>query len=610
MGYSYFLKGLFDLANTFASQIKVGRICSLFLVGGGMMSAQAMNNQVADRANVSALQGDLVTIKIDAPKSASTDKVNKNVDQISKDAPKKAIRTVSLQKTPNATKNKDTPQYSDTDKKIPLKSAVQAQPIIPELGLSSTPKQEKSAVSIPPSAAANQSSPIPTSTNSSSDKAALPTLQFAPNNRVKVAVGPSASSINYDDARTIGRINTGLGYYQTNGNSTNFGVHADAATMLGSNFAIGSNLSFYPQKKDVGLNGVWRIGETGVHLKAASSYSWGEQEFDFSSGKQTLGLSQAAYYLSGHYAVPQKTAAWLHSVGISAWGARAYQSSHNIAPVSYVVENADNYRLLEDTFKLATGRLIGTALDTQIALRSNLVGKLSLGVEQLKFPFANGTQEKTTTGYYDLAMYYEPISDLLLSLAYKNGASETRTTIAAESHGLKVSAFQNRGQNGLDSNKGLLLSYNFLNNKARSSDTLAQRMRPQATLDNSQLLNNAATRPTQIPNVFLAKVDTTAVGQLFKVDKKSLPPGTSVDSQGNLLIPVGSKKLDGARLGSTATDKDPIYDYTNTVSIVNANLVVRLKNLSTPAIGAQNIYTFYLSDSQKKKWRIQMTNRR
>lgn len=606
MGYLYFIRGLFDLINLFANKIKIGGgIGSLFLVSG-MMSAQAMNNEVADRAKVSGLQGDLVTIQIDAPKPAPTDKVKKNVARISKDAPKKTIGAVSLQKNHSATKNKDTPQHSDADKKDQVKSAVQVQPIIPDLGLSSTPKQEKSVASILPSAAANPSSPIPTSTNSASDKAALPTLQFSPNNRVKVAVGPSTSSINYDDTRTIGRINTGLGYYKTNSNSTNFGVHADAATMLGSNFAIGSNLRFYPQKKDVGLNGVWRIGETGVHLKAASSYSWGEQEFDFSSGKQTLGLSQAAYYLSGHYAVPKETVAWLHSVGISAWGARAYQSSHNIAPVSYLVENSDRFYLLEDTFKLATGRLIGTSLDTQIALRSNLVGQLSLGIEQLKFPFANGTQEKTTKGYYDLAMHYEPISDLLLSLAHKSGASETRTTIAAESHGLKVSAFQNRGQDGLDSNKGLMVSYNFLNSKTRSADTLAQRMRPQATLNNSQLLNNAATRPSQIPNVFLAKVDTTAVRQISKVDKKVLPPGSIVNAQGDLIIPIGTGTLNETTRGS-GTSQDPSYDGKIIADVIGENLVVHLKDLPAPALGTKDIYTFYIGYDNNTDY-IYMTN--
>lgn len=617
MDYPHFPRSLFDSVSACVSQITVRRVCSLFLIGGGIISAQAMNNEVADRANLSAQQGDLVTIKVDdTPKPASTNKIKKKPHHISKSAAKQPANSASSQKT-------------HTAKKIFVESSVQAEPMTsdsaatakqeePIIATSSSATKDQSSTAIAsPSTQTNQSprttnpsltSPISsrttnqslaspvssgTATNQSSDPAALPMLQFSPGDNVKVAVGPSTSSINYEDDRTIGRVNTGLGYYQANQASTNFGVQLDMATMLGSQFAIGSNLSFYPQKKDVGLNGVWRIGETGMHIKAASSYTWGQQEFDFLSGKQTLDLSQAAYYLSGHYAVPKEAVTWLHSVGISAWGARAYQSSRNIAPVSYVVENPDSFLLLEDTFKLSTGRLIGTALDTQIALSNNLVGKISLGVEQLKFPFADGTQEKNTKGYYDLAMYYEPISDLLLSLAYKNGASEARTTIAAESHGVKLSAFQNRGQNGLDSNKGIMVSYTLLNGKTNTTDTLAQRMRPQATLNNSELLNDAATRPSQIPNVFLAKVDTTAVRQLSKIDKKVLPPGSTLNNQGDLIIPIGTGILNEITRG-TGADRDPDYNDKVIANVVNSNLVVHLKELPAPALGTKDIYTFYI----------------
>lgn len=598
MDYPCFLRGLFDLVSACANRINVSRICALFFISTGTLTAQAMNNEAADRANLYAQQGDLVTIKIDSPNLPSANTVKKNVHRVSKDATKKTMSTASLQKAHTATKNKNTSLYSDTAKKTFVESVVQEEPIIPKPDLASTPKQEKSVTPISFSAPTNPSStasrPLTTTTNQSSDKAALPTLQFSPGDHVKVAVGPSTSSIHYDDDRAIGRVNTGLGYYQANQESTNFGVQVDMATMLGSHFSIGSNLSFYRQKKDVGLNGVWRVGETGVRLKAASSYSWGQQEFDFLSGKQTLDLSQAAYYLSGHYAVPKETATWLHSVGMSAWGARAYQSSKYIAPVSYVIETADNFKLMEDTFKLSTGRLIGTALDTQVALRSNLVGQLSLGVEQLKFPFADGTQEKSTKGYYDLAMHYEPISNLLLSLAHKRGASETRTTIAAESHGVKLSAFQNRGQDGLDSNKGIMLSYSLLSGKTHTTDTLAQRMRPQATLNNSELLNDAVTRPSQIPNVFLAKVDTTAVRQLGKVDKKILRDGSTVNEQGDLIIPIRTGgTLDEITRGA-GTDRDA--DYTDRViaSVVSNNLVIRVKDLPAPALGTKDIYTFYI----------------
>ena len=93
--------------------------------------------------------------------------------------------------------------------------------------------------------------------------------------------------------------------------------------------------------------------------------------------------------------------------------------------------------------------------------------------------------------------------------------------------------------------------------------------------------------------MFLAKVDTTAVRQLLKVDKKSLPPGSTVNAQGDLIIPIGTGTLNEITRGA-GTDRDAEYNERVIASVISNNLVVHLKDLSAPALGTKDIYTFYI----------------
>ncbi|MCC7006358.1 MAG: hypothetical protein IT497_06920 [Ottowia sp.] len=492
-----------------------------------------------------------------------------------------AIEVASVEGEVGADGNRSAVQVGEISKK-----PVQAMRVASTVSTAGTPltlqAQEKQATTIP--------SGLPSGPSQAAT--ALPTLQFASGDRVNSSVGASSSSVNYKSDETIGSINLGLGY-QLPVTGSKLGVQGDAATLLLDDVAVGTNVSFYPQKRDIGLNGVWRVSDTGFRLIAATHYSWGKQDFDFISGRQTVRLSQIAYYLSGRYVVPKADLTWLHSVGLSAWGALAYQSSAGLDPVIYVAQNPLTYDIVKDALKLSEGRLTGTAVDAQMALHDRVVAQVSLGVEQLKFPFSDGTQEKNTKGYYDLSLYYEPVDELLLSGTYKSGAGEARTVIAGEAYGWKLGVFQSWGQSGLSSNKGVVLSYNLLSGKARSSSgTLAQRMRPMAVLGKSQLLSDAVTRPMQIPTIFLAKVDPTAARTVAAIIKKDLPSGYTVNAQGDLSVPVGT----GGLTLTSVMRNGVVYSDISKVAVTGNQIVFRTKDLPEPSVGGTDTYVVNVTD--------------
>ena len=54
------------------------------------------------------------------------------------------------------------------------------------------------------------------------------------------------------------------------------------------------------------------------------------------------------------------------------------------------------------------------------------------------------------------------------------------------------------------------------------------------------MLKEALTRPSQLPQAFLAKVDTTAVSQVAKISKTGLPAGVTINREGDMFITVGT----------------------------------------------------------------------
>ena len=356
-------------------------------------------------------------------------------------------------------------------------------------------------------------------------------------------VSPGSTSLLYRDKRVVGSISLGFGYLKQENSNASTAGKAELAVLPFNNIAVGSTLTLTDSiRKDLFLNTVWQFPDSGFRIKATGGGLWGNQNFTFPSGRATIDIEQFSYVVSTQYIIPKiETAATLHSVGLSVWGSRATQLSNADGPRFFEVVSVTEYTIFSDPLALSEGRLFGISADAQIALLSNIVTKGSIGYEQLRYPFADGSSETNRSAYYNVSMLCEPIVGMTLGAGYKAGAGENRIDLSAQIGNWQLMMYQNNGQNGIADNKGAMLTCQlFLSGSKKPQGALASRMQPIQSNDSSALLASATTRPSQLPQSFLAKVDTTAISKVLKVMKAGVSPGVTVNNEGDIFITVGS----------------------------------------------------------------------
>ncbi|MEI6651601.1 MAG: hypothetical protein WCL42_03370 [Chlorobiaceae bacterium] len=372
----------------------------------------------------------------------------------------------------------------------------------------------------------------------------LPSLPLAfADGAVEGRVSPGSTSLQYHDKRTIGSINLGIGYLKQENSNAGVAGKAELAVLPFNNVAVGSALTLTDSvRNDLLLNTVWQLPDSRFSIKATGGYLWGNQNFTFPSGQATIDLEQFSYVVSTQYIIPKTEAATtLHSVGFSVWGARATQLSNADGPRFFEVVSATDYTIYSDPLSLSEGRLFGASADAQIALQPNIVTKGSIGYEQLRYSFADGSSEINRSAYYNVTMLCELLAGMTVGAGYKAGAGENRIDFSAQISNWQLTMYQNNGQHGIADNRGAMLTCQlFLSDSRKLQGTLASRMQPIQSNDSSTLLAAATTRPSQLPQSFLAKVDTTAISNVLKVNKAGLSPGVSVNHEGDIFITVGT----------------------------------------------------------------------
>jgi len=100
------------------------------------------------------------------------------------------------------------------------------------------------------------------------------------------------------------------------------------ATLPKDFLAVGASAVIYEKRRDMILSTILQVPNSGFRFRASGGYLWGEQTFDFLSGEADIDLDQYSWLLSTSW-VPseEQRGNWLHSVGMSVWGARANQTS-------------------------------------------------------------------------------------------------------------------------------------------------------------------------------------------------------------------------------------------------------------------------------------------
>ncbi|MEI8032515.1 MAG: Ig domain-containing protein [Chlorobiaceae bacterium] len=340
--------------------------------------------------------------------------------------------------------------------------------------------------------------------------------------KINAAFNPAGTTLQYNGDNTIATASLGFGYLKKPNELAATGQELKAATMIGSQIAAGTDFSIYQSHKDLVVNTLLQVPDSGFRFRLSGGYLWGAQNFDFPSGTANIDLEQFSYLFSTQYILPKsRSISFLQSIGLSAWGARANQLSNADGPRLFLQDSGTEYLIMNDPLALSEGHLFGASGDMQIALRSNMVVKGSVGYEQLRFPFADGTSELNRKTFYNVDLNYEPFPSLAIGGGYKAGASEKRTTLVAGIRNWSLSAFINKGQNGVSDNRGVMLTYTLaIPGRNRQTD-LASRLQPNRGSDKSTMLADALIRPVQIPQTFLAKVDLTAVTQVGTATRSS-----------------------------------------------------------------------------------------
>ncbi|MEI8032487.1 MAG: hypothetical protein WCH05_03985 [Chlorobiaceae bacterium] len=429
----------------------------------------------------------------------------------------------------------------------------------------------------------------------------LPSVPLAlADGAVNGSLSTGSTNLHYRDNSTFVSLNLGLGYLKDQNAGSALAGKVELATLPASNLALGSTISLTDKtRRDLVLNAIWQLPDSGLRFKATGGYLWGNQTFDFVSGAANVNIEQFGYVLSTEYIIPKSDDLnCLHSIGLSLWGARANQTSNGDGTRYFTVDAADYYLIKNDPLALSEGRLCGASADTQIAILSNLVAKGSVGYEQLRFPFAEGTSELNRSAYYNVDFLYELIPDVTFGAGYRSGAGEDRINASATAGNWQLSAFQNTGQNGVAYNRGVMLSFHLGASAGKPQGSLARRMQPSRTSDRRALLAAATTRPVQLPQSFLAKVDRSAVTEVAKVSK-NVPAGTTVNSDGDVFVTVGT----GAPVITGITQNGTSVTYATTITTTTTQLVIHTRQLPAAQAGGDT-YLISVTDGASTPYTV------
>lgn len=411
------------------------------------------------------------------------------------------------------------------------------------------------------------------------------------------SIGATGTKFHVESKNYLAQL--GLDYVSPK-SSYGIGVKADGAALLSDTLALGTNLTFNNINEAV-LNAVWLPKDLPIKTKLSAAYMWGKQDFNFYSGNAPASLTQASYYFSSQYVVPKEQSDYLHSVGASTWGSRANQTN-NPTPVYTTVETASAYNIMMDPRKLALGQLQGGAFDLQAGFSKQVIGKASLGYESLKFPFSDGSQELNKRIYQDYVVQYQPIPEVALQAGYKLGAAMNNIMLSAAYSGWKLTAFKNNGQNGITGNQGMALTYSIPLDGKPGAPTFGTLVRPELIGNSAYVLRDAAIRPVQLPQAFMAKVDTTAVTMAASISKTGLGPGVTVNQAGDAMVAVGV----GNGVITGVTRNGAPFAYASSISSTPSGIVI--KTLALPnALPTGDTYVVSQTDSAGTPYFVNFT---
>jgi len=156
----------------------------------------------------------------------------------------------------------------------------------------------------------------------------------------------------------------------------------------------------------------------------------------------------------------------------------------------------------------------------------------------------------------------------------------------------KLTGFKNTGVNGVASSQGTSLTYSIPLDGSTKSVAFGTLTRPELIGNSAYILRDAATRPIQLPQNFLAKVDPTAVKTVASISKVGLPAGVNVNAAGDVIAVVG---VGGGAITQVTRNGAP-YAYALAFQIAGSSFITQPKLLPV-AGGGGDTYIVAIADA-------------
>lgn len=329
--------------------------------------------------------------------------------------------------------------------------------------------------------------------------------------------------------------------------SANNGVASrlEYAKLLNERYALGLGVQLGKHQSEFLTRNIYLTEDKKLEFDVALSYMKARPKFDFDSGAERLSVTQFSGVASVRRLFAPEDGIGLHSLGASIWGSQA-RSPNNLSEMIVINDTPTYVSILSDPRRISLGRMRGQSLDAQYATSAAAVFNASVGAEQVIYPMADGTRESQLRPYLAAGLKYEMENKTMLDLRLASGVSNS-ATLSVSGAATRLALSVARGRNGAPNNTSLMLYVDLLKlldpaRKNQDAPSLALKESLQRYSD-AGLLDKAATRPMQLPQNVLAKVDHTGVRKVT-VEKAGLPPGSKYNADyKHLLIAVGTGAL-------------------------------------------------------------------
>ena len=285
-------------------------------------------------------------------------------------------------------------------------------------------------------------------------------------------------------------------------------------------------------------------------LFSSLGYMRGSQEFDFFAGKASTTLAQTSALLDLGYSPEWTQGAKLNLIG---WSASTSQPS-SLSAATVVQSSANRILTYSDQRALALGGVRGGALGLELPLGENVTFSQRIGSERYWLRHSDGTQE-TTDSRYQLSSLKYMHEQHWGELSFQQGASGQTTSLTHQTGNWRFTYTSVTPKEAAPSHRSYGVAYNInLDGDAERRSASGQSSfarEPSAALERRSTLERLASRPTQFPKTFSAKVDRDNVRL---VSQQGAPTADAGPDQS--VSSAAAVTLTG--LGSTDPDNDTL----------------------------------------------------